>query len=143
MASIRILSILLSLSLTYALTQDTLSAYEILEQYGFPPGILPKGITGYTLNRETGQFAAYLEGTCSFAIKSYTLKYKSTITGVISNGKLAMLKGVSIKVVLLWLNIVEVVVDGDDLEFSVGVTSANLGVRNFRESPQWSSFSLT
>ncbi|KAF1860966.1 hypothetical protein Lal_00000381 [Lupinus albus] len=138
MSSIRILCILFSLTLTYAITQQDspLSAYEIIEQYGFPQGILPKGITGYALNRETGQFEAYLEGSCSFTIESYTLKYKPTITGVISNGKLDKLKGVSVKILLLWLNIVEVVRDGDDLAFSVGIASANFGVDNFLESPQ-------
>ncbi|KAK7269672.1 hypothetical protein RIF29_22406 [Crotalaria pallida] len=140
MSSLRIiLCILLSLTLTHALLtqqQDSLSAYEVLAQYGFPPGILPKGVTGYALNRETGEFAAYLEGSCSFVIETYTLKYKSTITGVITNGKLSKLKGVSVKILLLWLNIVEVVRDGDELQFSVGIASANFGVVNFLESPQ-------
>lgn len=137
MSSIRILCILLSLTVTCALTQqETLSAYDVLQQYGFPPGLLPKGVTGYALNRETGQFSAYLEGSCSFNIESYTLKYKSTISGVISNRKLSNLKGVTVKVLILWLNIVEVVRDGDELDFSVGIASANFGVENFLESPQ-------
>ncbi|QHO26189.1 uncharacterized protein DS421_12g387370 [Arachis hypogaea] len=69
----------------HQLQQDEkLSAYDVLQQYGFPVGLLPKGIIGYALNKETGEFAAYMDATCSFSIEGYTLKYKSTITGVIT-----------------------------------------------------------
>ncbi|KAJ7977588.1 Protein of unknown function, DUF538 [Quillaja saponaria] len=134
-----LLSILVSLSqlLPYALSDDKSSAYEVLEEYGFPVGILPKGITGYELNKDTGEFSAYLDGTCSFHLEnSYKLSYKSTIEGVISNGRLRNLKGVSVQVVLVWLNIVEVVRHGDNLQFWVGIISANFPVNNFEESPQ-------
>ncbi|PON65877.1 hypothetical protein PanWU01x14_113660 [Parasponia andersonii] len=114
-----------------------LSAYQVLQQYDFPIGILPVGVTGYELNRDTGEFAAYLNGTCKFSLEgSYTLEYKSTITGVISKDRLKNLKGVSVKVLFFWLNIVEVVRDGDELQFSVGIASANFLIDNFVESPQ-------
>ncbi|KAJ9187799.1 hypothetical protein P3X46_003216 [Hevea brasiliensis] len=113
-----------------------LSAYEVLATYDFPRGLLPVGVAGYELNRETGEFSAYLNGTCKYRIESYTLEYKSTITGVISKGRLRKLKGVRVYVVLLWLNIVEVSRDGDDLDFSVGIASASFPVDNFEESPQ-------
>ncbi|PRQ26405.1 hypothetical protein RchiOBHm_Chr6g0294221 [Rosa chinensis] len=113
------------------------SAYEVLQQYGFPIGILPIGVTGYELNTETGQFSAYLNGTCSFSVEdSYQLEYKSTITGVLSKDRLKDLKGVSVKVLFFWLSIVEVVHDGDELQFSVGIASANFPVNNFEERPQ-------
>ncbi|CAK9136244.1 unnamed protein product [Ilex paraguariensis] len=116
---------------------DKPSAYEAIWQYDFPIGILPKGVTGYDLNPSTGAFSAYLNGTCSFTLdNSYELKYKSTIKGVISKGRLRKLSGVSVKVLLLWFNIVEVKRGVDELEFSVGLISANFGIRNFLESPQ-------
>ena len=62
-------------------------------------------------------------------------KYKSTITGVISKGRLYNLKGVTVKILLLWLNIVEVSRQGNDIYFSVGISSANFGIENFLESP--------
>ena len=40
------------------------------------------------------------------------------------------------KVFFLWLNIVEVVKSGDDLEFSVGIASANFPLDNFEVCPQ-------
>ncbi|XP_061989807.1 uncharacterized protein LOC133708367 [Rosa rugosa] len=100
-------------------------------------GILPKGITGYDLDLSTGKWAAYFDGACSFAVEgSYQLKYKSTITGTISENRLKDLTGVSVKVLFLWLNIVEVSRSGDDLDFSVGIASASFPIDNFYECPQ-------
>ncbi|KAI3414361.1 uncharacterized protein J3R85_016356 [Psidium guajava] len=118
---------------------EGLSAYEVLQGYNFPEGILPKGVTGYDLDRSTGRFRAYLGGggSCSFSIQgSYQLRYKSTISGYISRNKLTSLSGVSVKVLFLWLNIVEVERVGDELEFSVGLASASFTIDNFFESPQ-------
>ncbi|RHN48964.1 hypothetical protein MtrunA17_Chr7g0269431 [Medicago truncatula] len=109
-SSIIFLSILIYLTLSHALIQNensSESVYEILKQYDFPVGILPQGATGYELNKNTGKFTVYFDDTCIFPIKSYDLKYKSTIKGVISKGKLSKLKGVTVKVELLWLKIVE------------------------------------
>ncbi|KAK2965181.1 hypothetical protein RJ640_019936 [Escallonia rubra] len=115
---------------------DTQTAYEVLEDYDFPVGLLPTGVTGYELNTTTGKFKAYLNGTCSFSIDSYKLKYKSTISGVITTDKLTSLKGISVKVLLFWVNIVKVTRDDDELEFSVGIASADFPVDSFDESPQ-------
>lgn len=116
---------------------DQLSAYDILQSYNFPAGLLPKGITQYDIDRETGQFHAYLDGTCSFSLEgSYQLKYKSKISGYISENKLTSLTGVSVKVLFLWLNIVEVTRNGDDIDFSVGIASASFSIDNFYECPQ-------
>lgn len=115
----------------------TPSAYDVLQENDFPVGLLPKGATGYELNRETGEFSAYLNGSCSFSVEnSYQLNYNSTIEGLISKDRLKNLKGVSVKVLLPWLNIVEVVREGDELHFSVGIASANFLVENFEECPQ-------
>ena len=113
------------------------TAYEILRDYHFPEGLLPKGIIGYDLDPSTGQFHAYLNGTCSFALEgSYELKYKSTFGGYISKGRINSLSGVSVKVLLFWLNIVEVIRNGDEIEFSVGIASASFPLDNFVECPQ-------
>ncbi|XP_038681069.1 uncharacterized protein At5g01610-like [Tripterygium wilfordii] len=116
---------------------DDLTAYDILQDYDFPAGILPKGVTGYQVDRTTGRFYAYLNGSCSFSLEgSYELSYKSTISGYISKDRLTQLTGVSVKILFFWLNIVEVVRSGDEMEFSVGIASANFPIDNFYESPQ-------
>ncbi|KAI3854598.1 hypothetical protein MKX03_037744 [Papaver bracteatum] len=116
---------------------DKPSAYEILEYYDFPIGLLPKGVTGYTLDEKTGRFSASMKKTCSFSLEgSYQLRYQSTIRGVISKDKLTNLEGVSVKILLFWVNIIEVLRKGDELEFSVGIASANFALDNFEIQPQ-------
>lgn len=113
------------------------SAYEILQSYDFPAGLLPKGATGYDLDEKTGKFNAYFNKSCSFSLEgSYQLKYNSKISGYISKGKLSKLSGVSVKVLFLWLNIVEVTRNADNLEFSVGIASADFPINNFDIIPQ-------
>ncbi|PKI51649.1 uncharacterized protein At5g01610-like [Punica granatum] len=124
-----------STSLASRSNGNNLTAYEVLEEYDFPVGLLPKGVLSYELNKSTGEFSVYLNGSCTYSIDSYELKYKSKITGVISTDKLKSLSGIKVKVLFLWLSIVEVVKDDDELEFSVGIASADFPVSNFDESP--------
>lgn len=117
--------------------EEALTAYQALEQYDFPVGILPKGVLGYELDRATGKFTARFKATCSFSLEgSYQLRYRPTVSGVISRGRIRNLSGVSVKVLLFWLNIVEVDRVGDQLDFSVGIASASFTVDSFAESPQ-------
>lgn len=123
--------------LSITTTTTTPTAYEVLESYGLPIGLLPRGALGYELDRSTGAFTAYLNGSCAFSIRgSYELRYQSTISGRISRGRLRALKGVSVKFLLFWIGIIEVDRRGDQLQFSVGITSADFGVDNFDECPQ-------
>ncbi|VVB06993.1 unnamed protein product [Arabis nemorensis] len=116
---------------------DSPTAYSILQSYNFPVGILPKGVVSYDLDTTTGKFHAYFNDSCKFnLVGSYQLNYKSTISGYISENKLTKLTGVKVKVLFLWLNIVEVIRNGDEMEFSVGITSANFAIQEFLESPQ-------
>ncbi|KNA14820.1 hypothetical protein SOVF_103980 [Spinacia oleracea] len=126
-----------AIAVTTAAADDTLSAYEALQTFNFPMGILPKGALGYQLNEKTGDFKAFLSGSCSFSLEgSYQLRYKPTITGLISKNKLTNLTGVSVKIFFVWLNIVEVRRVDDELQFSVGIASANFPIDNFEECPQ-------
>jgi hypothetical protein len=120
------------------------TAYEALADYDFPPGILPKGVVAYTVDNATGAFTATLDASasgsgssvCEFSIQgSYSLRYQTKITGKIAPDHLTDLEGVSVKVLFFWLNIVEVTRRGDNLEFSVGIVSADFGIENFLECP--------
>ncbi|PKA57692.1 hypothetical protein AXF42_Ash016738 [Apostasia shenzhenica] len=113
------------------------SAYAVLQSFNFPIGLLPQGNLGYDLDPGTGSFSAYFNGTCSFSLEgSYQLRYQSTISGRISTNRLSDLRGVSVKLLMFWINIVEVVRRGDELEFSVGIASADFPIDNFYISPQ-------
>ncbi|CAE6140558.1 unnamed protein product [Arabidopsis arenosa] len=126
-----------SLAAAVAAESDTPTAYSLLQSYNFPVGILPKGVVAYDLDTTTGKFHAYFNDSCSFSlVGSYQLNYKSTISGYISENKLKKLTGIKVKVLFLWLNIVEVIRNGDEMEFSVGITSANFAIQEFLESPQ-------
>ncbi|KAL3328766.1 hypothetical protein AABB24_036070 [Solanum stoloniferum] len=115
----------------------SLTAYDLLVSYGFPVGILPQGAIGYDLDKNTGKFSVHLNGSCSFALEgSYQLRYKSRFGGYIAKNRLSSLYGVSVKILFLWLNIVEVVKNGDNLEFSVGIASASFPTYNFLVCPQ-------
>ena len=111
------------------------TVYEVLQEYGFPIGLLPTGATSYELDKSTGKFTVHLNSTCSFKIDSYELKYRSTIEGVIAKVKLSKLSGIQVKVLILWLSIAEVIRDVDELEFSVGIASADFPASNFDECP--------
>ncbi|XP_027148028.1 uncharacterized protein At5g01610-like [Coffea eugenioides] len=126
------------LSSSPAMSDDgtTPTVYQVLQEYGFPVGILPEGVTSYELDRSTGKFTVYLDETCSFTIDGYNIRYKSKVTGVISYQRLTDLSGVQVKVLFFWLSIGEVTLDGDELDFSVGIASADFHVDNFYESPQ-------
>ncbi|TMW85702.1 hypothetical protein EJD97_022691 [Solanum chilense] len=120
---------------TVVSSNEKTSAYEELQQYDFPIGILPTGVIDYELNSNTGEFSAYLNGSCKFMLSSYELSYKPVIKGVISKGRLMKLTGVTVKVVFLWVNIVEVWRKDDSLHFSVGFTSANFPIKSFDKCP--------
>ncbi|XP_058215793.1 uncharacterized protein At5g01610-like [Rhododendron vialii] len=116
---------------------DKPTAYEMLQRYNFPIGVLPKGVTGYDLDESTGKFSAYLNGSCAFSLEgSYQLNYKPTIKGYVSKGRLSKLEGVKVKLFFIWVDIVEVDRNGDDLDFSVGIASAGFSVDSFEECPQ-------
>ncbi|GMH27811.1 hypothetical protein Nepgr_029654 [Nepenthes gracilis] len=94
--AVTVLCLFLSfLSLSFA---DKPTAYEGLQRFNFPIGLLPKGVLSYDLVEKTGEFRAYLNGACSFSLEgSYDLRYKTTISGYISENKITNLSGVSVK----------------------------------------------
>ncbi|CAI9756671.1 unnamed protein product [Fraxinus pennsylvanica] len=105
-----------------------LTAYNVLQAYDFPVGILPMGVTHYEINKANAKFNPYFNSSCSFSIEgSYQLRYKLKINGYISKDKLTSLSG---------LNIGEVKRNGDKREFFVGILSTKFGINNFYESPR-------
>ena len=69
-------------------------------------------------------------------MEGYRLKYKSIISGTISTNKLKDLRRDKCEGAVVWLNIDEGSRYEDELEFSVGIVSADFGVVNFEESSQ-------
>lgn len=120
-----------------AAADEAVTAYDMLQHYHFPKGLLPEGITSYELDQSSGKFHAHLNASCSFSLEgSYQLNYQSTIGGYISRDRITRLEGVKVKVLLFWFNIVEVIRYGDDLELSVGIASASFPLDNFFVCPR-------
>ncbi|CAN6346784.1 unnamed protein product [Urochloa humidicola] len=115
------------------------SAYEMLEGFGFPRGILPEGVTGYTYRASDGAFEVFLGGgDCEFDVDGgYRLTYRRRIYGNVEGGSIRNLGGVSVRMFLFNWGIDRVVMeDAGHLMFYVGPLSQAFPVDNFEESPR-------
>ncbi|CAN7038640.1 unnamed protein product [Brassica oleracea var. botrytis] len=133
--SILVLSLFLFATSLY-ISGTNLTAYDVVQKYKLPRGILPEGVIDYDLNPKTGFFKVYLNNTCRFPIEVYKVKYQPIVSGFIKNGRVSRLKGVSVKVLYFWLSIGEVTSDGQELELSVGAASEEFSAHQFARSPQ-------
>ncbi|KAL2652835.1 hypothetical protein R1flu_020963 [Riccia fluitans] len=127
---------LLSLSsVVDAGVEEYKDAYQQLVSYGFPQGLLPDSVTGYSLE-DDGHFAVYLQDKCNVYIPNeFPVVYSKTITGHLTYGALKELKGIQVKAYLLWWTINAITVSSGNLVFEVGLLTAKYPVDNFDESP--------
>ncbi|KAJ4757899.1 hypothetical protein LUZ62_022924 [Rhynchospora pubera] len=115
------------------------TAYEMLEKFNFPKGILPTGVESYNLS-PSGEFEVFLKSDCEFRVDGgYLLKYKNRISGKVEFGSIQSLDGVSVKVFFMWFGVNEVIRNNADLNFFVGPLSASFSASSFEESPRCSS----
>lgn len=128
------LSIFVSDSQTVA---ESPSAYDMLEKYNFPRGMLPEGVTGYLL-RPDGYFEVYFKSDCEFKVdKKYLAWYDRKISGYIDMGTLKNLNGISVKVLFIWFGVTEVDRTSEsEIDFYLGPISASFGVSSFENSPK-------
>ena len=114
----------------------TPSAYEMLERYNFPRGILPAGVQGYVLQPD-GAFEVYFPRPCEFLLaRRWLVRYEARVSGSVAAGKLTALQGISVKVVFLWLGVGEVDRAGDKLSFYIGPVATSFPLGDFAESPR-------
>ncbi|KAF3337807.1 hypothetical protein FCM35_KLT18394 [Carex littledalei] len=138
--SIAILSVTASASVPEALSQKSSdgfpTAYEVLNRLSFPVGILPQGVESYLLTAD-GSFEVFLAATCQFKVAGeYLLKYKRTIKGTVQSGAVTGIKGVSVRILFVWVPITGVHNSGDELTFSIGPISKSFPTSDFNESPR-------
>ncbi|XP_057776626.1 uncharacterized protein LOC130995374 [Salvia miltiorrhiza] len=129
--------IVLALAISGSTAADTV--YDILRYYGFPPGLIPTGVVRrYELNPNTGQFALYLNTTCSFTAFNYDVQFRTQITGVIQNEEIMNLRGVQVRIMSYWATMVsvEMVEEDEEIEFSVGYTAVDMPAFYFYDVPQ-------
>ncbi|KAF0895197.1 hypothetical protein E2562_008537 [Oryza meyeriana var. granulata] len=106
------------------------TAYEMLQKFGFPVGILPEGVQGYKLGDDSSSFEVYLAGDCQFRAAK-----NSRVAGSVSAGSIASLEGVKVKEALVWLRISQVDVDDDHLKLHVGPFTKSVAVDQLAVSP--------
>ncbi|KAL6658611.1 hypothetical protein ACP70R_004197 [Stipagrostis hirtigluma subsp. patula] len=113
------------------------TVYDVLKQYGFPPGLLPTGATGYNL-RPDGSFEAYLAAECNFRIHKWSVRFSNRIAGNIQTGSIHNLEGVKVKVLFVWIRINQVDHAGDQLHLHAGPVTKSFSVSDFTTSPHCS-----
>ncbi|KAF0888600.1 hypothetical protein E2562_016067 [Oryza meyeriana var. granulata] len=123
-------------------TTSTPTAYEMLERYDFPRGILPVGVEGYVL-REDGSFEVYFPRDCEFMLaRTWLVRYGARIAGAAASGSLTSLQGVYVKVLFVWLPVGEVDRAGDKLSFYIGPVSTSFPLADFADSPRCRGYDL-
>ncbi|KAJ0977224.1 hypothetical protein J5N97_012698 [Dioscorea zingiberensis] len=127
---------ILCISYLWVAFADAQTAYDVLERYNLPKGILPQGVQSYLLTKE-GSFEFFLADKCEFNVQgNYMLKYKTTITGTVESGVLRDLKGLSVRFLFVWIGISRVEVSGDELSFFVGPFSVSFPLSYFDKCPR-------
>ena len=111
------------------------TAYTMLQQYGFPPGIIPEGVQSYQLWQD-GSFEAHYSDDCKLHVGGFSIHFSSRLAGNIQNGSISGLEGVKVKIVIPWVGIRTVSRDGDELRVHAGKISRSFPVGYFSVSPQ-------
>ncbi|XP_051142262.1 uncharacterized protein LOC127259162 [Andrographis paniculata] len=121
----------------YGSDSDTDSdVYEVLKSHGLPTGLLPKGVTNFSLS-SSGEFEVHLDRACN-ALFENELHYDMNISGVLGFGKIDALSGISAKDLFLWLPVIAIRVDipsSGVIYFNVSVVSKQFSLSSF-ETPR-------
>lgn len=112
------------------------SIYEVLKQHGLPMGLLPKGVTNFTLEETSGKFEVHLDRSCNSKFEN-ELHYDRNISGILRYGQIDGMTGISAQDLFLWFQVKEIRVDIPSsglIYFDVGVVSKQLSLSSFETS---------
>ncbi|WZZ30777.1 hypothetical protein YC2023_014178 [Brassica napus] len=113
------------------------SFYDYLRESGLPAGIVPKGVTNFSIDAKTGRFTVALPVPCDAKFESQ-FHFDYNITGVLSDGRIGNLSGVTQKELFLWFAVKGIHVDPESsglIHFDVGVADKQMSLSLF-ESPR-------
>ncbi|RRT59315.1 hypothetical protein B296_00045939 [Ensete ventricosum] len=91
------------------------TVYDLLPEYGLPPGILPDTVKSFSLT-SSGQFVTKLYGSC-YVDFEYLVYYEPRVSGVVKYGAIEELQGVQIRRYLVWFNVDTIRLDPSSSEF--------------------------
>ncbi|XP_062003230.1 uncharacterized protein LOC133720776 [Rosa rugosa] len=113
------------------------SIYDHLRQYGLPIGLLPKGITEYSLDDSSGEFRVFLPQPCRAKFENQ-VRYDLNVSGTLTFGRIADLSGVSAQELFLWFPVKGIRVDVPSsglIYFDVGVVDKQFSLSLFESPP--------
>lgn len=113
------------------------SFYDYLRESNLPAGIVPKGVTNFSIDVKTGRFTVALPVPCDAKFENQ-FHFDYNISGVLSDGRIGNLSGVTQKELFLWFAVKGIHVDPESsglIHFDVGVADKQLSLSLF-ESPR-------
>ncbi|XP_059298651.1 uncharacterized protein LOC132051533 [Lycium ferocissimum] len=123
-----------SISIT---TNKITSIYDVLNSHGLPVGLLPNGITNFSMDPSSGRFEAHLPQSCAAQFETH-LRYDSTVCGILNYGQISNISGVTAQELFLWFAVKGIRVDIPSsglIYFDVGVVSKQFSL-SFFETPR-------
>ncbi|XP_078437003.1 uncharacterized protein LOC144707653 [Wolffia australiana] len=112
--------------------------HDLLKRHGLPPGILPKRVRSFSLDRRTGLLIAQLDGPCYALWRDNPVFYDKTVAGNLSFGELNGVVGLAQEELFLWLPVKGVVVPEPDsgvVLLDIGVAHKQLSLSIFEDPP--------
>ncbi|KAE9621986.1 hypothetical protein Lal_00032741 [Lupinus albus] len=128
-------------SIAIASFSSNFTFYDHLRQQGLPAGLVPKGITKYSVNSGSGEFLILMEEPCNAKFEN-ELHYETNITGTLKYGSIAGLSGVLAQELFLWFPVKEIRVDLNSsglIHFDVGVADKQFSLSLFEDPPHCKS----
>ncbi|RZC47298.1 hypothetical protein C5167_040251 [Papaver somniferum] len=110
--------------------------YEVLKSHGLPIGLLPKGVTEFSLN-EDGRFEVHLDQACNIKFEN-VIHYDRNVTGVLSYGQIRELTGIQAQELFLWfpVNVIHVDIPSSGLiYFKLDVVDKQFSLSLFETPP--------
>lgn len=123
---------------------ESFSIYEVLKLHGLPMGILPKGVSNFTVDN-SGKFEVHLDQACNAKFEN-ELHYDMNVSGNLSYGQIGELSGISAQDLFLWFPVKEIRVDVPSsglIYFDVGVVSKQFSLSTFEIPRDCTAVQLT
>ncbi|KAL5998549.1 hypothetical protein ACLOJK_009492 [Asimina triloba] len=110
--------------------------YDVLRSHGLPMGLLPKGVTNFSLD-SNGRFQVHLDQPCDAKFEN-VVRYDRNISGIVSYGQMGALSGISAQELFLWFPVKGIRVDIPSsglIYFDVGVIYKQFSLSLFETPP--------
>ncbi|XP_071711818.1 uncharacterized protein [Rutidosis leptorrhynchoides] len=113
------------------------SIYDALNANGLPIGLLPKGITNFTIDPSNQRFEVHLNRSCNTKFET-SVRFDWNFAGVLSYGKMSNMSGIAAQDLFLWFPVKGIHVDiptSGLIYFDVGVVYKQFALSSF-ENPR-------